>query len=83
MHGLELPIAAQATHLLTVSVYCAPAVPVASVAAEIDYKAVFLAFLAIRATKQMVEFPFNQHEGGSTFHAQRKIAWLGELFKIF
>lgn len=41
---------------------------------------VYAAFNSYAGPKQMHEFPFNEHEGGGTFHLQRKVAWLRSLF---
>jgi len=41
---------------------------------------VYAAFNAYPGRKQMVEYPFNRHEGGQQFHEARKLAFLHDVF---
>jgi cephalosporin-C deacetylase len=42
---------------------------------------VFAAFNAYGGQKEIVEYPFNDHEGGQGFHDRRKLEWLAARFR--
>ena len=43
---------------------------------------VYGAFNAYRGEKTMVEYEFNNHEGGQAFQEHRQMAWLSTLFDL-
>ncbi|MDR9776984.1 acetylxylan esterase [Rhizobium hidalgonense] len=43
---------------------------------------VYAAFNAYAGDKRMVEYDFNNHEGGGAYHDREQMFWLGELFGI-
>ena len=43
---------------------------------------VYAAFNAYAGPKQIVEYPFNDHEGGESFHQAAQLRWLGERLTV-
>ncbi len=43
---------------------------------------VYAAFNAYAGDKRMVEYDFNNHEGGQAFQERQQMAWLGSIFNI-
>jgi len=41
---------------------------------------VYAAFNAYAGPKEIVSYPYNDHEGGEAFHKLRQAAWLAEQF---
>jgi cephalosporin-C deacetylase len=43
---------------------------------------VYAAFNAYAGEKEMVEYDFNNHEGGQAFQERKQMKWLGDLFQM-
>ena len=42
---------------------------------------VYAAFNAYGGPKEIIEYPYNDHEGGQAFHDVAKLRWLAERFR--